>query len=727
MTITGGGGVPIRYFTLVSGGTLSPIIPSSLEEAKSFFAGLSPSPVPGRPPVLKLLKLKMRRCHGCHGLNDESHEAIPMGAEKCPLPHSSLCEGGIVGGKDSKGRDWRGCQMGYLGPSGVSEPDDDDSDDHGSDDEEQSQVSKSRFKFPPITSSQPNTNTSSTSTAAMSSLNTVMTTASSSFSSGSIPAATQSSLTDELAALEKLKLERSMLEEQARLMLQQKESAERLEIQRQLKAERDRIEHLRQQSGAASIESETQDVLRNNQSQEILNSGFHSVYEGPNIKQIRKVKGLKVRVEDTVDLVRSDIPSLSRRPSAKNNQKPTVLPGLNEQQGRKKKASSRVNKIEDEFEQFKAWKKSRSNRKQPSDSESDDSPPRAQSKRHVQATDLDPLTDSDDSDEDVEEEMVLVHRRDKNGYKYRVWEPVKHNTQQYVWEKDSSTGREYKRTVTNSSDRHSRPIPAKSSAKPSGSVSAMPGLVDHRVVSVTPASGHNQGRRSPPVRKTQAQDRFPGIYPLNEKQGNIDDKKSPTIIDWARNCPVTYAEKLKYEEINLPVYVWACVSEILSSRTGLTPDMPQGELEARLQHLLCVLQVALIHSEKTDYNSTGWNIASIYAKRIQQKLDRGLDSWEGFARFGHDPHPSEMFAAKTEADSKQPKKKKEEVKLKSEKKMCTTWNNCEVERKCQYLVDNPTATRCFRRHECSYCIEKNLGNFHHQRRFCPKKRAAGDD
>ena len=163
-------------------------------------------------------------------------------------------------------------------------------------------------------------------------------------------------------------------------------------------------------------------------------------------------------------------------------------------------------------------------------------------------------------------------------------------------------------------------------------------------------------------------------------------------------------------------------------RTGLSQDMPRGELEARLQHLLCVLQVTLIHSEKSEFCSTGWSIASIYAKRIQQKLDRKLDTWDSFGRFGHDPHPSEMFAAKTEADTKAPAKKKGEADRKSgrERRMCPTWNNCETQRKCQYLVDNPTATKCLFRHECSYCIENNHGQQNHQRRFCAKKRAAGN-
>ena len=106
---------------------------------------------------------------------------------------------------------------------------------------------------------------------------------------------------------------------------------------------------------------------------------------------------------------------------------------------------------------------------------------------------------------------------------------------------------------------------------------------------------------------------------------------------------------------------------------------------------------------------------------------RGLDTWESFSRFGHDPHPSEMFSAKTEADSIAPKKKIEDNAVKARGRVCKTWNSCEVERKCQYLVSNPSASRCLNRHDCSYCLEKNHGTFNHQRRFCPRRKAAGHD
>ena len=85
-----------------------------------------------------------------------------------------------------------------------------------------------------------------------------------------------------------------------------------------------------------------------------------------------------------------------------------------------------------------------------------------------------------------------------------------------------------------------------------------------------------------------------------------------------------------------------------------------------------------------------------------------------------------MFSAKTESDKKTAVKKKGASSDTFSKRFCPTWNNCETERKCQYMIDNPTA-KCRGRHECSYCSEKGYGVTNHQRRFCKRRRDnAGD-
>ena len=770
------------------------VIPSNLAEARRLLDRLPPPP-PGRNIVpMSLLTKKARRCHGCHGWNDDAHVSVPHGANRCTLEHDKRCIGGILGGKDRKGSEWLPCPTGYVGPSEQRDDhvftDTDGSYDSGS--ESDSAASKSDITydklnhdspayssiapslfttlsgsqctapslFIPLSGSQSTAqHSTTTSTFGLPSLQVLVTSVSGAgafhLSSGTttVSAAQQTpilstsgcqSVLDEQAELEQLRKQCEALEDQAReqakLFEEQRLSAERVELRRKLQMERERLEML-QRSGRSTnvgqhqlpVMTETVQTLRQQSQLDPPPTGFQNFYGGPNMKEIRKVKGLRGNAEKVLESVRTDIPSLGHRPTASHNgvslgARPKHQPSLSTIQQPKSKADLEY----EEFLEFKAWR-DRSAAKQ-GESDSDASPPRVTSDtrqpgRKNKTLHADPATDPSSSEEDAQQPVVLVYRRDQNGVKYRSYEPYQKAASsaagsqvvKYTWVTDLATGREYKREVPVPKTKHSKQQSFTYRENNSRHV-------DHRAVTITPETGHRRGVRSPSYNGQHQDERVPGIIPLQDKEGKLSDKKTPTVIDWAKNCPVAYAEKVKYDEMNLPIYVWAFVSEILSSRTGLTPDMPRGELEARLQHLLCVLQVALVNSEKTDFNSKGWSIASVYAKRVQQKLDRGLETWGDFKRFGHDPHPSEMFTAKTEVEKRVPiKKTRDDRQAGTAKKMCTTWNNCAVERKCQYLVDNPSAAKCYRSHDCSYCLEKGHGTFNHQRRFCKKRRDAGDD
>ena len=513
-----------------------------------------------------------------------------MGVGKCTLLHSVLCVGGIGGGRDSKGREWLPCPEEYLGSAsrGEQEDDDDDSDPNSN----MGYQSLDDLSSPTIiTSTTPMFTTPSV----------VLTTTTATVSSGSnapVFSTTADGHLDERAELESLRKERAALEIEALAVEKQKVSAEKMELQRLLKAERMKVDQMKASlinSSRQKPEMETNiiDSIRASNNLTQLNTDFQSSYGGPNIKQIRQVPGLRDNVEEQVTAFRSDIPSLGRRPSAPPRQTGT----------KKKSKATDLNK---EFEAFKAWRESTANKPVDTDSESEDSPPPrfrpaakntstkasrqvppspgvyAKHSRHtVHHPVQDPLTSS--SEEEDDEPMVLVYRRDSKGVKYRCFEKASQVKESVQWVTDPNTGRQYRQVL---------PIAALSrSSAQSG------GHTDHRRDTASPGTGYSLGSRTPAVSSRQ-QERVPGIIPLKEKEGKMDDRKSPSILDWAKNCPVTYAEKIKYEEMNLPLWLWAYTSEILSSRTGLSPDMPRGELEARLQHLLCVLQVVLIHLEK---------------------------------------------------------------------------------------------------------------------------------
>ena len=715
------------------------VVPGSLEEARRLFSRLPPPP-PGRNIVPMSATQKVRQCHGCHGPIDEDHASVPLGVDKCPLDHDDRCLGGIVGGKGKNGKEWRPCPVNYVDATEREDTDNYSEEDVSSDElepKENSQLDllQTNINVPTTDSTAVTSSTTTFSGADNFSVHSSTVTVNSvqqsprfSTSHGTL----EDELSVELAALGKVRKECEALEVQARLRDQQKVSAERMELRRQLEGEKSRLEMLRQSdrcndTRGAMSQADLIDNMRQLPGVPELSNEFPNFYKGPNIKDIRRTKGLRKNADKVVESVRGDIPSLGHRPSA---DKPT---GTRPKGTAPVKQKSHLGKEYEEFLQFKAWRE----QTKAGDSDTDDSPPRASKplkkksgQRDKTTPTVDPVTDASSSDGESSQPVVLVYRRDENGTKYRSYEPY-HDTVvasrdigvKYTWVTDSITGREYKQAVS-----LNEASPKVTNINRSGS---------RHVGKCTPKTSNQHSTGFDHHNRQHQSDRVPGIVSLEDRQGKSDDKKTTTIADWAKNCPVAYAEKIKYEDINLPLWTWACVSEILASRTGLAPSMQSGELDARLQHLLCVLQVALVNSEKTDFNTKGWSIASTYAKRVQQKLDRGLEDWCDFKRFGHDPHPSEMFSAQTEVNKKNPARqlrKREDDKPSYgnrpsyvSDKMCPTWNSCESDRKCQFMVDNPNGAKCNRRHECSYCQEKGLGPNHHQRRLCRKRRDAGDD
>ena len=181
------------------------------------------------------------------------------------------------------------------------------------------------------------------------------------------------------------------------------------------------------------------------------------------------------------------------------------------------------------------------------------------------------------------------------------------------------------------------------------------------------------------------------------------------------------------------LWSWAYIAELLASRTGQASPLQHGELEARLQYYLNVLEIALQPSNPSDFDSHAWKVARLYGEKVQQKVDRG-DTWFGFERrYGSDSQPHELMAAEKEL-APRVKKVKEEVLSKvktgedpqtNRKRTCTTWNTSTVEGKCEYEANNDGRT-CSRRHECSWCKEKGKTSLSHQRSFCRQRIAAGE-
>ena len=415
------------------------LVPDSLEEARSLLGRLPPPP-PGRNVQFPMAK-RARQCHGCHGFSGQDHESIAMGASKCPLDHDVRCQGGIIAGKDSKGREWRPCPPNYVGP-GEQDDDydgntaDDDDSDYGEDDYSlnhgtaastnmnnlgsaffasvtdsatsennillstvQSPSVSIGHALPSIYSNVSRLQYISVSTSTVSNRQSQSHT--STVNSSRVPLLStgpasdpQQELLAEMAALEKLRKEREALEEQTAIVRQQQVSAQRVELQRQLQAERDRVEQLKKFNvGVNSSLAPLPGLVSDTSQAQFFPNSFPNQYNGPNIKQIRKTKGIRGKVDKKVGSVQEDVPSLAQRPTAGQ-----MFGARSKVKSNPTQTSQPVHPnsdIQKEFEAFREWRESRAaTGAVGSDSESDATPPRAAPLRHRSGQNPDSYTDS---------------------------------------------------------------------------------------------------------------------------------------------------------------------------------------------------------------------------------------------------------------------------------------------------------------------------------------------
>ena len=226
----------------------------------------------------------------------------------------------------------------------------------------------------------------------------------------------------------------------------------------------------------------------------------------------------------------------------------------------------------------------------------------------------------------------------------------------------------------------------------------------------------------------QQTERLPGIVPLDTEQTEQKEGKPKSIASHARDMPVEYAKSATAKNINFAMFMYGAVSELHSARIGITPPLDPGVLEAKLQHLLNVINVTCMNSSPTDFKPTAWSVGRSYHNLVQAKVDSGRESWIDFDHYHRSsPHAAEMVAAerehRAELNKARPEKNEKKVDKSNEqdRPFCTSWNNFEEEGKCKYEAEHP-GEKCKRVHECKYCKKKYPGSrTKHQERFCKRK------
>ena len=215
--------------------------------------------------------------------------------------------------------------------------------------------------------------------------------------------------------------------------------------------------------------------------------------------------------------------------------------------------------------------------------------------------------------------------------------------------------------------------------------------------------------------------------PTDNKGKGQEIKQTLSVVDWAKMCPIKYAPTCNSKNVNLPVFIWAKLAELRALHAGaLEPQLNPGELDARLRHLQCVLELVGTNSTLAEYAGYGWQLGRDYDQKVQATMDSGASDWVAFnSMFSLGPHPSFVLSAKDEVEKvvkKPPGKppgKPEVDQANTRKKVCPRFNKCKTAKRCDWEVENPNFGRCKRLHQCSYCHETNNKSVFHQAWDCP--------
>ena len=204
--------------------------------------------------------------------------------------------------------------------------------------------------------------------------------------------------------------------------------------------------------------------------------------------------------------------------------------------------------------------------------------------------------------------------------------------------------------------------------------------------------------------------------------------KKLKLCDYLKRCPVKWAKDTNLRNMNLSAFGYASMAELEAGLSSKSDPVSQEELLARIRHAKNVFEVCCLNSKDSDFKAYGWILARDYAAKVSNKVDHGIVTWE---EMPPGVQTADLVSAQCDYPRPMPKqddqiqrrdKKEQDTRL---KKLCSTYNNCTTEYKCDYEVTN-TDKDCLRIHECSWCRKNLKQGFRHQESRCKKKEAKGE-
>ena len=119
----------------------------------------------------------------------------------------------------------------------------------------------------------------------------------------------------------------------------------------------------------------------------------------------------------------------------------------------------------------------------------------------------------------------------------------------------------------------------------------------------------------------------------NSKPVNLDELLSATIkhkqfyaLDFAKLSKFPYVSNLNDSNLNLSLFAYGSVRHLLLLSNGTLPAVSKEEFNARLQHLLHVLEITCLESNLQEFTLNSFKVAKEYSNKIFSGIEQGYKS-----------------------------------------------------------------------------------------------------
>ena len=198
-----------------------------------------------------------------------------------------------------------------------------------------------------------------------------------------------------------------------------------------------------------------------------------------------------------------------------------------------------------------------------------------------------------------------------------------------------------------------------------------------------------------------------------------------------------YAKNINDRNITLPLYVYGYLKHCILLSSGLV-TVPEGEVMARLVHLMNIMEITSNNSTLNDFDHSAWQLGRGYGDRVFNDVQQGLRSWTELPNHILPDvflHVKDMVDIQTRKKDTNPRggggaggrgggrgrgssREKNTERAGSDGKplVCTTYNDFFTGSGCAYEFN--TQRKCNYEHFCSKCFASNGNKVTHKARFC---------